>query len=98
MRRNWAAVSFSPGAGEFSPARLRAARSTLRKTSPPTTTSTSTSDAVASLVGHPLRVVGDQLILKTLEQCGGNRTKAAEILEIGVRTLFNRLKGLQVRI
>ncbi len=62
------------------------------------TTTTSTSDAMASLVGCPLRVVGDKLILKTLEQCGGNRTKAAEILEIGVRTLFNRLKSLQVRI
>ena len=63
-----------------------------------TSTFSNTVDAVGSLVGSSLRDVGDQLILKTLENCSGNRTRAAEVLEIGVRTLFNRLKSLQVRV
>jgi DNA-binding NtrC family response regulator len=54
-------------------------------------------DPVANLVGRSLRDVGDELILKTLEHCDGNRTKAAEVLQMGVRTLFNRLKDLQAR-
>jgi len=41
------------------------------------------------------------LILQTLESCGGNRTRAAEVLAISVRTLRNKLKeykdaGVQV--
>ena len=32
-----------------------------------------------------------ELILKTLESQGGNRTTAAEILDISVRTLRNKL-------
>ena len=54
-------------------------------------------DPVANLVGRSLRDVGDELILKTLDNCNGNRTKAAEVLQMGVRTLFNRLKDLQAR-
>jgi DNA-binding NtrC family response regulator len=33
-----------------------------------------------------------ELILKTLESCNDNRTKAADILQISVRTLRNKLK------
>jgi len=57
----------------------------------------SSADPVAALVGRSLRDVGDDLILKTLEHCEGHRTRAAAVLEIGVRTLFNRLKDLQAR-
>ncbi|MBW2718917.1 MAG: sigma-54-dependent Fis family transcriptional regulator [Deltaproteobacteria bacterium] len=34
-----------------------------------------------------------RLILATLEQCDGNRTRAAELLGISVKTLYNRLKA-----
>ena len=33
------------------------------------------------------------IILKTLEECGGNRTKAAEVLGISRRTLQRKLSG-----
>jgi len=49
-------------------------------------------DAIRALVGHRLDEVEQQLIRHTLEQCGGNRTRTAERLGIGVRTLFNKLK------
>jgi DNA-binding NtrC family response regulator len=32
-----------------------------------------------------------QLILATLERCGGDKKKAAEILDISLKTLYNRL-------
>ena len=37
----------------------------------------------------------DDLVLRTLQRCNGNRTKTADVLGIGVRTLFNRLRELQ---
>jgi DNA-binding NtrC family response regulator len=42
-------------------------------------------------VGQPLREVERQLILKTLETVGGNRVRAAEILGISPKTLYNKL-------
>ena len=33
-----------------------------------------------------------EAILKTLQETGGNRTKAAEVLGIGLRTLQRKLK------
>jgi DNA-binding NtrC family response regulator len=42
-------------------------------------------------VGQPLREVERQLILKTLELAGGNRLRAAEILGISPKTLYNKL-------
>jgi len=32
-----------------------------------------------------------QLILATLEQCGGDKKKAAQILGVSLKTLYNRL-------
>jgi DNA-binding NtrC family response regulator len=49
------------------------------------------STAAGLPVGQPLREVERQLILKTLETVGGNRVRAAEILGISPKTLYNKL-------
>jgi two-component system, NtrC family, response regulator HydG len=41
---------------------------------------------------HTLKAAEKQMILRTLEQTGGNRTRAAQILEISRRTLQLKLK------
>ncbi len=43
-----------------------------------------------------IREVEKDLIIKTLEQTGGNRTKAAEILGITRKTLQNKLKEYEL--
>jgi DNA-binding NtrC family response regulator len=45
-----------------------------------------------TLVGHTVAEVEQQLILDTLSHCSGNRTHAATILVISIRTLRNKLK------
>ena len=54
-----------------------------------------------SLVGRTVADVERELILQTLKHCLGNRTHAANILGISIRTLRNKLNeysaaGLQV--
>lgn len=46
----------------------------------------------ATLVGRTMADVERNLILLTLRHCGGNRTQAAEILGISVRTLRNKIR------
>ena len=46
---------------------------------------------MGSAVGRTIADVEQELILKTLQDVAGNRTKAAEILGITVRTLRNKL-------
>jgi len=48
-------------------------------------------NAVAALVGRRMEEVERDLILETLGRCLGNRTRAAEILGISIRTLRNKL-------
>jgi two-component system, response regulator FlrC len=43
-------------------------------------------------VGQTVAVVEQQLIIDTLSHCLGNRTHAANILGISIRTLRNKLK------
>mgnify|MGYP000689256817 CR=1 FL=1 len=58
------------------------------------TDAASGSDAeVANLVGRTVAEVERDLILNTLEHCLGNRTHAANILGISIRTLRNKLKA-----
>lgn len=58
--------------------------------------------ASRALVGRTVAAVEQDLILETLDHCLGNRTHAAAILGISIRTLRNKLKlyidaGLDVR-
>ncbi len=54
--------------------------------------SSSTSDgAVTVPFGTTLEEVDRQVILGTLEQCGGVKTHAAEVLDISLKTIYNRL-------
>ncbi len=46
---------------------------------------------IAALVGRRMEEVERDLILETLGRCLGNRTRAAEILGISIRTLRNKL-------
>lgn len=54
--------------------------------------SANNSDAGQSLVGRTVADVERDLIIDTLEHCLGNRTHAANILGISIRTLRNKLK------
>ena len=49
-------------------------------------------NALLLKIGTPMADVERELILKTLEQCDGNRTVAARVLGIGLRTLQRKLK------
>jgi DNA-binding NtrC family response regulator len=48
--------------------------------------------AARAFVGQTVAEMEQQLILDTLEHCLGNRTHAANILGISIRTLRNKLK------
>lgn len=59
----------------------------------PATQAAMAAEAVTrSLVGRTVAQVEQDLILQTLEHCLGNRTHAANILGISIRTLRNKLK------
>lgn len=49
--------------------------------------------AVDQLVGLPVCEVERDLILATLRETGGNRTQAAGILGIAIRTLRNKISA-----
>ena len=58
-----------------------------------TSAGVNTSPAPVELVGKTVAEVEKQLIINTLEHCLGNRTHAATILGISIRTLRNKLKA-----
>ncbi|MBH0111940.1 DNA-binding protein [Novosphingobium sp. YJ-S2-02] len=49
--------------------------------------------AVSALVGRRVEEVERELVLQTLEHCEGNRTSAAAMLGISVRTMRNKLRA-----
>lgn len=49
--------------------------------------------AVSRLVGEAIADVERELILQTLHRCGGNRSAAAVMLGISVRTMRNKLRS-----
>lgn len=54
--------------------------------------STASSENSGTLVGRTVSDVEKELILSTLNHMGGNRSRAAEILGISIRTLHNKIK------
>lgn len=53
------------------------------------------SGGVGNLAGRTVESVERELILQTLDHCLGNRTRAAHVLGISIRTLRNKLKAYQ---
>ena len=49
-------------------------------------------DNISVKVGSSIKDVEKQLILKTLSECSGNRTRASELLGVSIRTIRNKLK------
>jgi DNA-binding NtrC family response regulator len=67
-------------------------------TEPPPGLSPEASEIGSVATGEPdwsIEGMERQLILQTLRHTEGNRTKAAEMLKISIRTLFNKLKQYQ---
>lgn len=63
----------------------------------------STIPGIDALIGRSIADVERVLILKTLQHCLGNRTRAAKVLRISIRTLRNRIntyasEGLHVPV
>ena len=56
------------------------------------TVAESTDGSLRSLVGKPLEELEKRFISETLQQTGGNREAAAEMLGIGERTLYRKIK------
>ena len=49
-------------------------------------------EIVPLLIGATVGEVERELVLQTLARCGGNRTRAARVLGISVRTLRNKIR------
>jgi len=49
-------------------------------------------EVVLLLIGTPLCEIERELIVQTLLRCGGNRTHAAKLLGMSVRTLRNKIR------
>lgn len=58
----------------------------------------SADDTVDSLVGKTVSAVEKELIIKTLGSVSGNRSKAATILGISIRTLHNKLREYEEKM
>ena len=57
----------------------------------------SSGPAITVPLGTPLSVAARELILSTLEHCGGERKRTAEMLGICTKTLYNRLREYGIR-
>jgi DNA-binding NtrC family response regulator len=54
-------------------------------------------DTVTFPVGTPLREIERQMILRTLDKTGNNKTRAAQMLNISLKTLHNKLNDYRAR-
>ena len=49
-------------------------------------------EIVPLLIGSTVGEIERELVLQTLARCGGNRTRAARVLGVSVRTLRNKIR------
>ncbi|MGH0054150.1 MAG: sigma-54-dependent transcriptional regulator [Sphaerochaetaceae bacterium] len=63
---------------------------------PPSVTKSENSQNLSLDVGVTLAEAEKQLIISTLAKCGGNKTKAAEVLGIGRKTLHRKVQEYQI--
>ncbi|HEX7559346.1 MAG TPA: helix-turn-helix domain-containing protein [Usitatibacter sp.] len=54
--------------------------------------------SITVTVGTPLSAAARELILSTLQFCGGERKRTAEMLGICTKTLYNRLREYGIRV
>jgi DNA-binding NtrC family response regulator len=54
--------------------------------------------SITVTIGTPLSLAARELILSTLEYCGGERKRTAEMLGICTKTLYNRLREYGIRV
>jgi len=55
--------------------------------------SRSATEVLPLLIGTPLSEIERELIVQTLARCNGNRTHAARLLGMPVRTLRNKIRS-----
>jgi two-component system response regulator AtoC len=67
------------------------------QTRPITSFSDPSTPVITVPLGTPLSVAARELILSTLEHCGGERKRTAEMLGICTKTLYNRLREYGIR-
>jgi DNA-binding NtrC family response regulator len=58
---------------------------------------TSPTEIIPLLIGATVDEVERELVLQTLARCDGNRTRAARVLGISVRTLRNKIREYLAR-
>ena len=86
-------VVIDPGAIEPEPTAGQR-RDQGQRAAPPATAE----DAIRALIGLPMDEVEKRLILATLAHCGGNKSKAARQLQIGLKTLYRKLVSYGVKV
>ena len=64
------------------------------RTLPEPQATSSPEEAVGQLVGLPMDEIERRMILATLEHCSGNKSKAARLLGIGLKTLYRKLEAI----
>ncbi|TVR46131.1 MAG: sigma-54-dependent Fis family transcriptional regulator [Planctomycetota bacterium] len=64
-------------------------------TIPAAPTAPSPEEAIKLLVGLPMDEIERRMIFATLDHCNGNKSKAARLLGIGLKTLYRKLEAYQ---
>jgi DNA-binding NtrC family response regulator len=60
--------------------------------SSPNSQSLSPHEIVPMLIGSTVEAIERELVVQTLARCDGNRTRAARVLGVSVRTLRNKIR------